>query len=395
MSMFKEFAMPPLVLTVIAAVVTGALVATESITTPIIEAQAAAAADAARAVVLPSADSFEQVTVDEMPEGGVDVYEATNGSGYVVTAQAKGYGGMLKVMVGIDSNGLITGTEVLENNETQGLGSKVSEHAFMDQYIGKDSNLEGIETISGTTISSNAFTKAVRIAYEVYGQAAGVEIAGVEREPIADEVKTELFPNVTSFQKYAVEGEAYKAGNEGYIIVTTSAGFAGDVTTAIGLDNNGAITGVVFTETSETQDYGEQYTRASWKDAQVGKTSADELDIISGATITGDALKQNFAQAFEMLPTLAEASLEYEGTAEGYNGTMTVAVGIDSTGAITSVRVVESGDDFASKVSDEAFTSQFIGKTSTDGISTISGATVSSTAFIEAVNNALAAQKGA
>ena len=395
MSMFKEFAMPPLVLTVIAAVVTGALVATESITTPIIEQQAAAAADAARAVVLPAADSFNQLTVDEMPEGGVDVYEATNGSGYVVTAQAKGYGGMLKVMVGIDSNGLITGTEVLENNETQGLGSKVSEHAFMDQYIGKDSNLEGIEAIGGTTISSNAFTKAVRIAYEVYGQAAGVEIAGVEREPISDEVKAELFPNVTSFQKYAVEGEAYRAGNEGYIIVTTSAGFAGDVTTAIGLDNNGAITGVVFTETSETQDYGEQYTRNSWKTAQVGKTSADELDMISGATITGDALKQNFAQAFELLPTLADASLEYVGTAEGYNGTMTVAVGIDSTGAITSVRLVESGDDFASKVSDEAFTSQFVGKTSTDGISTISGATVSSTAFIESVNNALAAQKGA
>lgn len=395
MSMFKEFAMPPLVLTVIAAVVTGALVATESVTTPIIEQQAAAAADAARAVVLPSADSFTQVTVDEMPEGGVDIYEANNGTGYVVTAQAKGYGGMLKVMVGIDSNGLISGTEVLENNETQGLGSKVSEHAFMDQYIGKDSTLEGIETISGTTISSNAFSKAVQNAYQVYAVAAGVEVAGTQRDPITDEVKAELFPNVTSFQKYAVEGEAYKAGDEGYIVVTSNAGFAGDVTTAIGFDLNGAITGVVFTETSETQDYGEQYTRASWKDAQVGKTSADELDLISGATVTYDALKLNFTEAFEMLPTLADASLEYEGTAEGYNGTMTVAVGIDSTGAITSVRLVDSTDDFASKVSDEAFTSQFVGKTSTDGISTISGATVSSTAFIEAVNNALAAQKGA
>ena len=395
MSMFKEFAMPPLVLTVIAAVVTGALVATESVTTPIIEQQAAAAADAARAVVLPSADSFTQVTVDEMPEGGVDIYEANNGTGYVVTAQAKGYGGMLKVMVGIDSNGLISGTEVLENNETQGLGSKVSEHAFMDQYIGKDSTLEGIETISGTTISSNAFSKAVQNAYQVYGVAAGVEVAGTQRDPITDEVKAEPFPNVTSFQKYAVEGEAYKAGDEGYIVVTSNAGFAGDVTTAIGFDLNGAITGVVFTETSETQDYGEQYTRASWKDAQVGKTSADELDLISGATVTYDALKLNFTEAFEMLPTLADASLEYEGTAEGYNGTMTVAVGIDSTGAITSVRLVDSADDFASKVSDEAFTSQFVGKTSTDGISTISGATVSSTAFIEAVNNALAAQKGA
>lgn len=164
--------------------------------------------------------------MDEMPEGGIDIYEANNGTGYVVTAQAKGYGGMLKVMVGIDSNGLISGTEVLENNETQGLGSKVSEHAFMDQYIGKDSTLEGIETISGTTISSNAFSKAVQNAYQVYGVAAGVEVAGTQRDPITDEVKAELFPNVTSFQKYAVEGEAYKAGDEGYIVVTSNAGFA-------------------------------------------------------------------------------------------------------------------------------------------------------------------------
>ena len=64
----------------------------------------------------------------------------------------------------------------------------------MDQYIGKDSNLEGIEAIGGTTISSNAFTKAVRIAYEVYGQAAGVEIAGVEREPISDEGEGRAVP---------------------------------------------------------------------------------------------------------------------------------------------------------------------------------------------------------
>ena len=46
-------------------------------------------------------------------------------------------------------------------------------------------------------------------------------------------------------------------------------------------------------------------------------------------------------------------------------------------------------------VEDEAFSSQFIGKTSTDGIETISGATMSSTAFIKAVDAALAAQKGA
>ena len=395
MSMFKDFVLPPLVLTVIAGVTTAALVLTEGVTTPIIEEQQAAAADAARVAVLPEADSFTQCTVEEMPEGGIDAYQANNGAGYVITAEAKGYGGQLRVMVGIGSDGLITGTEVLVNNETQGLGSRVSEHDFMDQYIGKDSTLEGVQAISGTTISSNAFSNAVKTAYQIYGELAGVEVAGTEREPISDEVKAQLFPNVTEFQRYAVDGEAYRAGDEGTIIVTSNAGFAGNVTTAIGFDANGAVSGVVFTESSETEGYGAQYTQSSWIEAQVGKTSAEEINGISGSTVTYEALTKNFTEAFELLPTLADASLEYEGSADGYNGTMTVAVGIDSTGAITSVRLVSSDDDFASRVSEEAFTSQFIGKTSTDGIATIQGATISSNAFIEAVNNALAAQKGA
>ena len=167
------------------------------------------------------------------------------------------------------------------------------------------------------------------------------------------------------------------------------------MTTAIGFDANGAVSGVVFTESSETEGYGAQYTQSSWIEDQIGKTSAEEINGISGSTVTYEALTKNFTEAFELLPTLADASLEYEGSADGYNGTMTVAVGIDSTGAITSVRLVSSDDDFASRVSEEAFTSQFIGKTSTDGIATIQSATISSNAFIEAVNNALAAQKGA
>ena len=391
MSMFKDFVLPPLVLTVIAGVTTAALVLTEGVTTPIIEAQQAAAADAARVAVLPEADSFTQCTVDEMPEGGIDAYQADNGAGYVITAEARGYGGQLRVMVGIGSDGLITGTEVLVNNETQGLGSRVSEPDFMNQYIGKDSTLEGVTAISGTTISSNA----VKTAYQIYGDLAGVEVAGTEREPISDEVKAQLFPNVTEFQRYAVDGEAYRAGDAGTIIVTSNAGFAGNVTTAIGFDANGAVSGVVFTESSETDGYGAQYTQSTWINAQIGKTSAGEISAISGSTVTYEALTKNFTEAFELLPTLADASLEYEGTAEGYNGTMTVAVGIDSTGAITSVRLVSSDDDFASRVSEEEFTSQFLGKTSTDGIATIQGATISSNAFIEAVNNALAAQKGA
>ena len=59
-STYKSYIAPALVLVVICLVVTAALAGTYSITDPIIEANTKAAADEARAQVLPSGDSFTQ-----------------------------------------------------------------------------------------------------------------------------------------------------------------------------------------------------------------------------------------------------------------------------------------------------------------------------------------------
>ena len=72
-------------------------------------------------------------------------------------------------MVGIGADGKITGAKLLEgNSETPGLGSKTGNESFTGQFIGKDSSLSGVETITGATISSKAFISAVGIAYEAY-----------------------------------------------------------------------------------------------------------------------------------------------------------------------------------------------------------------------------------
>ncbi|MPM76137.1 Electron transport complex subunit RsxG [bioreactor metagenome] len=87
-------------------------------------------------------------------------------------------------------------------------------------------------------------------------------------------------------------------------------------------------------------------------------------------------------------------------TEKGYGGDLTIAVLFDGSDKVIDVVVVQSSETegLGSRVGEEAFTSQFIGKTSADGVDNIAGATISSKAFKAAFNAAvanLAAVKGA
>ncbi|MCR5482047.1 MAG: FMN-binding protein [Clostridia bacterium] len=164
-NMFK----PIVVLTLICLVLSAILVETNSVTAPIIEASELAAAEAARAEVLPEADSFTKVE-GSFDERIIGVYKADNDAGYVVQVLEDGYGGKktLSIMAGIDNDGLIVETKVLANNETPGLGSRIADNEFRGQFAGKDTSLEGIVTISGATISSGHFIDAMKDAFAAF-----------------------------------------------------------------------------------------------------------------------------------------------------------------------------------------------------------------------------------
>ncbi len=172
----KDFVMPVAVLTIICLVMASLLAFTNGVTAPIIEKAEKQAAQQARLEVLPQAANFERVDIDpeKLPSSVTDVYKATNDTGYAVSVDGDGYGGKktLKMIVGVDENGFITDTKVMSHSETPGLGSKVTEPDFKDQFNGLDeSGLDGIVTISGATISSNHYIDTVRDAL------AAVEIA--------------------------------------------------------------------------------------------------------------------------------------------------------------------------------------------------------------------------
>lgn len=166
----SDFVAPIAVLVIICAVMSCLLALTNDATAPIIAAAEAKAKEEARMEVLPEADSFLQVEIAGLPASVTEVFQAENGAGYTFSLTTQGYGGKntLKLAVGIDMDGKITGTKVLDHKETAGLGSKITTDAFQGQFPGKDRGLEGVDNISGATFSSNYFRAAIADAYTAF-----------------------------------------------------------------------------------------------------------------------------------------------------------------------------------------------------------------------------------
>lgn len=172
MVIHMNMAKPIIVLTAICVISSALLGMTYNVTKDKIEEVKAEASAAAMREVLPQAQDFKELAAD--PENGVLLAaEGSDNTGYVFKTQDKGYGGAFVVMVGIGADGNITDVKLLDNAETPGLGSKTGMPKFTDQFKGKDQSLEGVETITGATISSKAFLRCVDTAYKAYEKLGG------------------------------------------------------------------------------------------------------------------------------------------------------------------------------------------------------------------------------
>ena len=132
--------------------------------------------------VMPGAES-EQIDV---PEGTTVTTETKNATsvtilsaykmtkdgadaGYCVEVGPTGFGGAVDTMVGIDSDGKVTGISVISaSSETPGLGARSTEPEFQAQFAGqvgtevavaKDGG--SIDALTGATITSRAVSEGV------------------------------------------------------------------------------------------------------------------------------------------------------------------------------------------------------------------------------------------
>lgn len=117
----------------------------------------------------------------ELVKDSVEVYTGTMKgvkSGIaVVGSSEKGYSGLVKLMIGFESDGAIKNIVVLEQKETPGLGTKMKEDKFLRQFRGKNPstfNLKpkkdggDVDALTGATISTRAFSEATQLAYDEF-----------------------------------------------------------------------------------------------------------------------------------------------------------------------------------------------------------------------------------
>lgn len=176
-NVMTDFGAPIIVLVLICVIMSGLLALTNSATAPIIAEAERKANEEARLEVLPDADSFLQVEQAGLPDAVKEVYQAENGVGYTFSLTTQGYGGKntLKMAVGIDMDGKITGVKVLSHKETAGLGSKITaDENFYGQFPGLDAaGAAAADTISGATFSSNYYKAAIADAFAAFDLVKG------------------------------------------------------------------------------------------------------------------------------------------------------------------------------------------------------------------------------
>ena len=305
-STWNDLLKPVVVLTVICVIVSAALAAVNSITAPIIAAAAAEAANAARYELLPEADGFEAIEVEV--EGVTEMYKATNDAGYVISAQGNGFGGngSVKMMVAYDNEGTILSCKVIDcSAETPGIGDKiVKETWFLEQFLGiKGDQASGVDTISGTTISSGAAISAMDAAYKAFSEKAlGVVIV----ELTFEEKVAEYFGNMVATEVAHEDVlEAYTS-DKGLVLVTEGKGngIIGDehqsglmLKAYTSFDETGVITGVMFDTSSETPGLGDKIASEDYINKFIGATDDSGADIIANCTYSSKGAKQAVSKA--------------------------------------------------------------------------------------------------
>lgn len=172
-----------------------------------------------------------------------------------------------------------------------------------------------VNEVTKTPIA-DANAKAKQEAYQsVFADASGF----AEDEVIAEKVENSSEFLLDNDLSGAEITEVLVANDEsgtaiGYVIsFTANEGYGGDITLSMGMTNEGAITGLEVLSASETAGLGAKCTESEFKDqfqginadkieyTKDGATAENQIDAISGATITTKAVTKGVNAAIAFL----------------------------------------------------------------------------------------------
>ena len=111
---------------------------------------------------------------------------------------------------------------------------------------------------------------------------------------VARALRKDVFEKVESFKDDTKTIDSiYKAGDQGYVYKMIVDGFGGkkSITFMVGFSSDGKIAGYTVLSSGETKGIGSQVGEETFVKSVIGKSNGDEVDAISGATISSTAIK--------------------------------------------------------------------------------------------------------
>ena len=334
-------------------------------------------AAAAAAVVAVSGPAYEAIQSSRL-KAAADGAEIT-----VVNGEAEGFGGPVQAEVTVAGDKIIA-LSLTGEGETPEIGGAAM--SSLTEAITAAQTLEGVDAVSGATITSEAVFSAVK-------SAMGIETVEAETEPAQEETETEKAEEAETKAEETKAEETKAAAVEG-ALAGTAKGFGGEIQAQVVVDESGVITDLLLTGEGETPEIGgtamEELTSAILE-----KGTVEGVDAVSGATVTSEgvfaAVKAAVeAEAVEEETKAAAVEGALTGTAKGFGGEIQAQVVVDESGVITDLLLMGDGETpEIGGTAMEELTSAILEKGTVEGVDAVSGATVTSEGVFAAVKAAL------
>ena len=154
---------PVILLTIVVAISVNLLAFADQLTRPQIEAQKQ------KKIQTLLTGMFPEMSQYEFEDDIYTIYSDGAKTGHAFIAVGKGYGGDIDILVGLENKTTIKEISIVSHLETPGLGSRITESFFTDQFAGLNIDRVALEkdggevdAITTSTISSTAVIDAVR-----------------------------------------------------------------------------------------------------------------------------------------------------------------------------------------------------------------------------------------
>lgn len=371
----KNKFLPSVTLSAICLLVAALLASINLVTGPKIKSNNDEKANAALTEVLPGGEGFVDVEITDVIPESIDMIKKASDGSYVFRAVVTGKKSGMTVMIGINRDGLITGTKCTANTETPSYAEPVFDETETTEdnegwYVGMDDETLEELIVAKSTLTSRAYANAVKDALRAFN----ILVYGTENENCNEALGVTGVVFTEWFKTESIPADA--------LYYADGVGVVADIDgTFVGIRDGEVITKGVTKEESEAA----LASYSSYKNESltpVTATSENELIESVYRTTGGNYLFNLNARGWGKDGDPDFASGEY----------IKIKLVIDKDGKILSIATVSEKESagYGDACASPNFYESFVGADleAIDGAASVSGATITSQGYKNAIKAA-------